>query len=165
MMTITAVLDKSILAIYRNSVVSRTLVLKGGSAIRLFEGDASRMSIDADFSAEDRIDDEKCFFDHIHKAISQAFRNDGLDVIDFKHVRRPAKAKKAFPTTWGGWQCLFKLVPHEFHERSMETQRRNALIPEGSNSSVIEIDVSDGEYCGSKRSKTVIGVKIQCYTT
>ncbi len=163
-MTITEVLKKSILAIYRDPVVARALVLKGGSAIRLFEGDMHRLSIDADFSVENKIDDEKKFFERMHKALSSAFKHDGLDVIDFKAPRRPAKQKLGSPPWWGGWKCVFKLVPHDLHAKSLETRRRNALIPEGSNSTVIEIDVSDGEYCGSKRSKTLQGVKIQCYT-
>lgn len=163
-MTITDVLNKSIVAICRDPIVARTLVLKGGSAIRLFEGDAHRLSIDADFSAEEKIADEKGFFERMHKALSKAFGHDGFDVIDFKAPRRPARQKPGSPPWWGGWKCTFKLVSHDLHDKSLETRRRNALIPEGSNSPVIEIDVSDGEYCGSKRSKMLQGVKVQCYT-
>ncbi|OGV69797.1 MAG: hypothetical protein A2283_13030 [Lentisphaerae bacterium RIFOXYA12_FULL_48_11] len=165
-MTITEVIDQSILAICRDPHVSKAVVLKGGSAIRLFEKDSHRLSIDADFSLEQKLDvnDKDVFFERIRKALSEEFKNKRLIVIDFKATRRPAKPKEGFPLSWGGWECKFKLVSKDFQHETIEVQRRNAMVPEGSNSPIMEIDISDGEYCGSKRSKIISGVKIQGYT-
>jgi hypothetical protein len=164
-MTITEVIDLSILAICRNPHVSKAVVLKGGSAIRLFEKDGHRLSIDADFSLEQNLEnDEDIFFERIEKALSNEFKNKRLIVIDFAANRRPAKPKQGFPLSWGGWECKFKLVSKDFQHKPIEVQRRNAIIPEGSNSPIMEIDISDGEYCGSKRSIMIRGVKVQGYT-
>lgn len=163
-MTITDVLNESIVAVFKAPVASRTLVLKGGSAMRLFENDNQRLSIDADFSLNDAIEDESRFFASIQTSLSDVFGQRELIVIDFRYRRRPLQPKKSFPASWGGWKCSFKLVNKIFRHKTAEVKRKNALIPEGANSSVVDLDISDGEYCGAQRSKTVGGVKIHGYT-
>jgi hypothetical protein len=56
------------------------------------------------------------------------------------------------------------LLSLEFLDLPLEAQRRRALIPEGSNSCIIDIDISEYEYCGAERKKTIRGVVIHGYT-
>ena len=52
-MRIEEVITETIIAIYRDPLLSTRLYLKGGSAMRLFDNLTSRLSIDADFSIVD----------------------------------------------------------------------------------------------------------------
>jgi hypothetical protein len=56
------------------------------------------------------------------------------------------------------------LVDKKHRKKTLETRRRNALIPEGSNSPKIQIDLSENEYCGMSRTKTIHGTKIRAYS-
>jgi hypothetical protein len=138
--------------------------LKGGSAMRLFDNLTSRLSIDADFSVEDIIYDDKMFFAAIKSSVETSFHNLRLYIIDFKIKRKPKNKKKNKPDWWGGWSCEFKLVSHDHRGKSIEAKRRNALIPEGANSSKIIMDISEHEYCGKKRTKNFHGIKILGYS-
>ncbi|MFH0878253.1 MAG: nucleotidyl transferase AbiEii/AbiGii toxin family protein [Lentisphaerota bacterium] len=152
-MKIDKVISETIFAIYRTPEVSQQLFLKGGSAMRLFDHLMSRLSIDADFSMTDRIDHEQRFFSAIKTSVGSAFRRIKLDVIDFKWEQRPRNQGRERPAWWRGWVCQFKLVAFGHRGSSIEVKRRNALIPEGANSSVITIEISEHEYCGRKKDK------------
>ena len=163
-MKIEELLDICIVALFRDQNLAQTLFLKGGSALRIFGDDDSRLSIDVDFSAANPIRDSDKFFRHVHVGLSAELKKHGFAVIDFKSERRPSKPRKGAPENWGGWCCSFKLVEQVRAGEALENQRRRALIPDGANSSVIRLDISEAEYCGSIRSKTVKGVRIQGYT-
>lgn len=51
-MKIDEVITLAIVALYTSPRLSKLLVLKGGGAMRLFDGLDARLSIDADFSVE-----------------------------------------------------------------------------------------------------------------
>jgi len=145
-------------------VLSRLLILKGGCAMRLFDGLDSRLSIDADFSVEGAIDPDSEVFSIMEENLASMFHVDGYGVIDFRAQKRPKKSRPGFPAKWGGWACEFKLVPLEFALRSLEVQRKRALIPMGANSPKITIDLSEFEYCGKRRVRTINGIKIRAYS-
>jgi len=163
-MRIDEVISETIFAIYRTPQVSRRLFLKGGSAMRLFDNLKSRLSIDADFSIVRSIDHERRFFSAIKSSVGKAFRKLKFDVIDFKWEQRPRNRGPERPKWWRGWVCQFKLVAFAHRGSSIEVKRRNALVPEGANSSVITIEISEHEYCGEKRTKTIRGVRILGYS-
>ncbi len=163
-MRIEEVITETIIAIYRDPSLSSRLYLKGGSAMRLFDKLTSRLSIDVDFSIEDTVDKDKDFFTAIKNNIGASFRNLKFDIIDFKWGRKPKTPGREKPDWWGGWECEFKLVPFSHRGKSIETKRRNALVPEGANSSKVIVDVSEHEYCGKSRRKTILGVKILGYS-
>lgn len=163
-MRIEDVIDESILAIFKDRILSRRLVLKGGSAIRMLEHDRSRLSIDADFSVEGSIRSAETYFARMEAALRRAFALDGYSVIDFRATPRPMHRKPQLPRWWKGWLCQFKLVAQTFMALSLEAQRRRALIPDGANSTVIEIEISEHEYCGPDRKRKVRGVVVHGYT-
>lgn len=163
-MKIVDVIDESILAIFRDPVLSRSLVLKGGGAIRLLDHERSRLSLDADFSLRGSITREVAYFSRLERSLSRRFALLGYSVLDFKTRRKPTHRKPDLPRWWSGWLCQFKLVATKYSKLSLETRQRHALIPEGSNSSVIEIEISEHEYCGSERTKKVRGIVVHGYT-
>ena len=162
-MTIDEVIDKSIVAIFLDPELATRLVLKGGAAMRLLDGNATRISIDADFSMTDRIEDQNRFFSRMEDALRAMFRQSGYDVIDFTPTQRPKTLKAGFPKWWRGWLCLFKLVPLQFSNSSEQMKRRNAFIPKGATSPKITIEISEEEYCRAIRHRTIEGVRIHGY--
>jgi len=162
-MKIEEVITQTILAIYSTPSPSKTLFLKGGSAMRLFDNLTSRLSIDADFSVHTDIENESKFFQEFKSSVSARFRKKRFDIIDFEWSRKPEKRRKEFPDWWGGWLCEFKLVSFQHRGKSIEIKRRNALIPDGANSSKIPVEISKHEYCGKRRTKTIQGIKIFGY--
>ncbi len=163
-MSIEEVITETILALYQSSDLANHLFLKGGSALRLFDHQTSRLSIDADFSIESELDDPERFFDTIKSCVESRFERHQLDVIDFKSKKKPKTSPENRPDWWGGWCCEFKLVDQIHSEKTLETRRRHALKPDGANSPKITIDISEHEYCGTHRSKTIGGIKIQGYS-
>jgi predicted nucleotidyltransferase component of viral defense system len=163
-MKIEEVITQTIIAIYSTPLPSKTLFLKGGSAMRLFDNLTSRLSIDADFSVNTDIDNESKFFRDLKSSVGACFRRKGFDIIDFEWNRKPKKIRAKYPDWWGGWLCEFKLVSFKHRGKLIETKRRNALIPDGANSSKVTVEISKHEYCGRKRTKTIQGVKIFGYS-
>lgn len=163
-MTIEEVITEAIVALYRSPAVSDLLLLKGGSAMRLFDGLDSRISIDVDFSIENSIDANHKVFAEMQNHLSETFASHGYEVLDFRAQKRPRRRRPGFPESWGGWACEFKLVNLRHKDHSIETKRRNALIPDGANSPRIALDLSEHEYCGKRRTKTMRGVRVHAYS-
>ena len=163
-MNIEEAINETILAVYQSSDLAKHLFLKGGSALRIFEDQKTRLSIDADFSLKAGLENADHFFDAIHSCIETRFKKLGFDVIDMKPKRKPKKCPANRPEWWGGWACEFKLVDQKHANKTIETRRRNALIPDGANSPKITIDISEHEYCGKHRTKTIDGIPILGYS-
>lgn len=163
-MKIEDVITEVIVAIYRSPTLAKLLILKGGSAMRLFDDQAARLSIDADFSIKDMLAENDPVFREMEQTFDAAFSQRGFDLIDFHAKKKPKKRGEGFPEWWGGWACDFKLVDKKHRDKTEETRRRNALVPEDSNSSKIKIDLSEHEYCGKRRTKTIDGSKVQAYS-
>ena len=163
-MQIEAVIEHAILALYRNPELARRLFLKGGGALRLLEGLDARLSIDADFSLAGAVPDGKAFFEDIHAALNREFDKFDFDVIDFRHVRKPKRRGDHCPDWWGGWTCTFKLAATSTRGLPSDQRRRRALVPVGAKGSIIPLDISEHEYCGSGRITRVRGVNVHGYT-
>ena len=163
-MKIEEVITEVVVAIYGNPTLARLLILKGGSAMRMFDDQTSRISMDADFSIEKELTDADQAFREMENCLTARFATRGFDLIDFKAVKKPKKRRMGFPDWWGGWACEFKLVASEHSTKTLQSQRRNAHIPDGANSPKIQIDLSEHEYCGKQRTKTVHGTKIRAYS-
>lgn len=163
-MTIADVLDRSIIAIFKDHALSKEMVLKGGSAIRLLEHDHTRLSIDADFSIRGTIKDQTTYFASIENAISAEFAQLGFSVLDFVVTQRPKVLKVDMPEWWRGWLCEYKLLAHKYAGLSLEARRRHALIPEGASSPKIAIEISEREYCDSEQVQKIDGVLVHGYT-
>lgn len=163
-MKIEDVIDESVLAVFKDPILAKRLVLKGGSALRMLDHERNRLSIDADFSVQGAITAEATYFSRIERALRRRFKPLGYEVLDFRYTPRPKQRKPELPDWWKGWLCEFKLLALEFRGLSLEAQRRHALIPEGSNSSIIDMEISEYEYCGAERKKTIRGVVVHGYT-
>ncbi len=163
-MNIEKVITETILAMYQSSNLASCLLLKGGSALRLFDHQTSRLSIDADFSIESEVDDPATFFDTVKSCVESRFGHHKLDVIDFKAKKKPKISPENRPDWWGGWGCEFKLVDQTHRKKTHRTRQRNAFVPDGANSPKIMIDISEHEYCGSRRTRTIKGIKILGYS-
>lgn len=162
-MRILEVIEMALVGIFSDPELSRQLVLKGGTAMHLFEKMDERLSTDVDFSSREGLAEAAIFFDRMKQVLTAAYEPSGLDLFDFQYQRRPKESKKR-PQWWGGWACKFKLSPHSDRHLKPEQRRRQALIPEGTPSSIIDIEISDREYVGKPRHKTLHGVKINGYT-
>lgn len=163
-MTIEEVLREVIIAIYSSPRLAKLLILKGGSAMRMFDDLRSRLSFDADFSIEKPLKRVAPVKNEMKKCLTSRFSAHSFDIIDFHFDRRPKAENRDFPAWWGGWRCEFKLVSRKHRGKSLDAKRRFALKPEPSPSPKITIDLSEHEYCGKKRTKTVDGSKIQAYS-
>lgn len=163
-MKIDEVIKETIIAIYSDPAPSINLFLKGGSAMRLFDNLTSRLSIDVDFSIDAAVDDETSFFNDMESKIGKRFCELEFDIIDFNWKKKPRKKSKGQPDWWGGWAFQFKIVSFVHREKTLEARRRNALIPEGANSSKITVEISEHEYCKNGRTKSINGVEILGYS-
>ncbi len=163
-MKIEDVITESIIAIYGSPLLAKLLILKGGSAIRIFDGQNTRLSIDADFSIEGELTDADPVFREMELCLATRFSTHGFELINFKATKKPKKVQQGFPAWWGGWACEFKLVNKKHCNKTLETRRRNALIPAGANSPKIQIDLSEHEYCGKQRTRTIDGTKVRAYS-
>jgi len=163
-MKIDEVIKKTIIAIYSEPKPSVPLFLKGGSAMRLFYGLTSRLSIDVDFSVDKAVEDVSSLFNAMKSKISRRFQELKYEAINFKWTRKPKSKHKDKPDWWGGWSFEFKLVSFDHSDKSIEIKRRNALIPEGANSSKIIVEISEHEYCKNGRTKVINGVTILGYS-
>lgn len=163
-MKIEDVIDESVLAVFQDPFLSRSLVLKGGTALRMLDHERNRLSIDADFSVAGIIREESAYFSRIERALKRRFKPLGYGLLDFRYTPRPKQKKPEMPDWWRGWRCEFKLIAKEFLDLSLEAQRRHAHMPEGSNSTVMLLEISEHEYCGAERKKTIHGIVIHGYT-
>jgi hypothetical protein len=163
-MKIDEAINETIIAIYRDPKPPIPLFLKGGSAIRLFDDLTSRLSIDIDFSVDTAIDDVSSFFNAMKFKISRRFHELQYEAIDLKWMRKPKNKGGNKPDWWGGWSFEFKLVSFVHSDKSVEMKRRNAVIPEGANSSKIIVEISEHEYCKCGRTKVINGISILGYS-
>ena len=163
-MKIEDVITEVVIAIYGSPRLASLLILKGGCAMRMFDEQNARLSIDADFSIKGVLTNADPIFREMEHCFVARFSTFGFDLIDFGAARRPKKHRRDFPEWWGGWACEFKLVDKKHRKKTMETKRRNALIPEGANSPKIQIDLSEHEYCGKQRTKTIHGIRVRAYS-
>jgi predicted nucleotidyltransferase component of viral defense system len=109
-MNIESVISEAIIAIYGSSQLADLLILKGGGAMRMFDQQNTRLSIDADFSIKGALTDPDAVFREMKKCFAARFSMHGFDLIDFRPRRKPKNIQKDFPEWWGGWACEFKLV-------------------------------------------------------
>lgn len=161
MVNIEDVVKETVIGLFSAPVVWDALVLKGGAALRMGEGIESRMSLDIDLSARDQIIDPSHFFAEAVKAIKHRFEPLGYDVVDAKHGTRP---KRPIRDDWRGWEFTFKLSDVEFKGEPLNRRIKSALIPTGSNSSRIMVQISEGEFTDLTKEIKINGVSIKLYS-
>ena len=163
-MNIDEVIRETTIGIFSTKVARDNLVLKGGTGLRLGEGITNRISLDIDLSAKGSILDPERFFQEITKALQKRFNRLKLDVIDPKYSIRPKSRKIREHERWGGWNYTFKLSGQSHRGETPEKRIRQALIPNGSPSQKIEIQISEFEYCAVIDKILLDGVEIHVYS-
>ena len=163
-MTIEQAIREAILAIFSSPPLRRMLYLKGGAALGLMEPGQPRLSLDIDFSTETTIENPEAFFGEMATALQIHFSKLGLDAIDARHIRRPKRPRADRDELWGGWMFSFKLSPHSEARESLGKRIKQAIIPSGSNSSRIEIQLSEHEYCEIIDTINIGDVEINLYS-
>lgn len=158
-------------AIYSDSDLKETLVLKGGNALKLYNI-TDRSSQDLDFSIKESIRYEKeNEGKKLQDLISGAFQQVGFLVVGFEFIEKPKKRKKDLPPFWGGYKISFAIVDTEKYQDKIDLQdpdKMKELSKYGenleNNSKKIEIDLSYDEYVADKKSYDLDGTTIYLYS-
>ena len=158
------IVRKVLVAIYKNEFLSKELYLKGGQALRVAQNLRERLSADSDFSVEGKIKEEDRFFGSLKESIKNELHSDGLYLIDFAFTRKPKIKSDGVPDFWQGWAVEFKMIERSGINLSPERQSASAIVPEGSPSSKITIDISEMEYCGGFEIIKVESVDVRVYS-
>lgn len=158
------VIETCLVALYSRDIFSNNIFLKGGQALRLKENLRGRFSADIDFSTRTRTEDEDVFFDEMKSALAQEFFRHDLCLFDFKFVRRPKKRADNTPDSWSGWAVEFKLIEESKRNLNPTARSVQALIPKGDSSPIIEIDISEYEYCDGVEKMKVKGTLVGVYS-
>ncbi len=124
----------------------------------------SRFSADTDFSVQKAISAHEVFFEVLESALKTEFFRNGYFVFDFFFQRKPKIKKEGAPNFWSGWAVGFKLVLSTSANDSIEQKRREAIIPVGATTSVISLDISEYEYCGSVETIKVKNTDVRVYS-
>jgi predicted nucleotidyltransferase component of viral defense system len=143
------------------------LVLKGGNAIDLLYRLGGRASIDVDFSISNDFSKAELagIQGRIERTLRQTFREQGLEVFDFKLEERPRGLTLDMADFWGGYVVEFKLIDKKRYAEltgNIEALRRNAL-PLGRGTTFL-IDISKHEYTIGKKNLDLDGYRVFVYT-
>ena len=164
-MTIEEVIRESVVALFSNDVLRRTLVLKGGTALFLVQNINTRLSTDIDFSVSGEIVNPDQYFSYVESTLKEHFSKLGFEVFDTGYKKKPREPAISQPKFWAGWCFEFKLISNVLSTRALEHKRRAALIPGGAASSKNEIEISEYEYCDSTEKIELEGSIITSYST
>lgn len=152
-------------ALFADQTLRKTLVLKGGTALHLVSKIDLRLSLDIDFSIPKNIDEPKEYFDNIEKVLADHFSKLGHEVFDAGYSKRPKERADSQPQFWGGWSFEFKLIDKTTTYKDKDEKRRRALVPDGSSSSRIQLEISEWEYVGSTENVKIGGSIVTSYST
>lgn len=165
MITIDHVIETILTAIFSNDLLSGNLFLKGGQSLRIKEKLKNRFSADTDFSTPLKIENNDIFFEELESSLAKSFWGIDLYLFDYKPLRRPKNKKDGTPDFWNGWSIEFKIIESKKRNLPPEILSREAIIPDGSISPKITIDISEYEYCGSvEKIKLNNGVEVKSYS-
>lgn len=165
MITIDETIEIILISIYSNDLLSGSLFLKGGQALRFKEKLINRFSADADFSTPSKLENVNIFFEALHSSLTVEFHNKGYYLFAFSCTKRPKKLKNTTPEFWSGWGVEFKIIEEEKRNLSIDKLNREALIPEGANSPRLTLDISEYEYCGSiEKIKISHNIEVNSYS-
>lgn len=158
------VIETCLVAIYKDNLLNENLYLKGGQYLRVKENIKSRFSVDTDFSYDGKIDDHEVYFETLEKCLALEFHNCGYYLFSFKAVRKPKMKSEDVPDFWQGWGVEFKLIEESKRNLPQEKLDVQALVPQGTTSPKILIDISEYEYCQHTEFVKVNSTEIKTYS-
>ncbi len=153
-------------AMFADDELLEQLVLKGGNAMALVHRVAARASVDLDFSmAGDMPGGAQELSSRAEKALLEVFKENNLQVFDFKLTERPPDITEDMKEFSGGYGIEFKLIPtdvYEVHQAKVEELRKRAInLGQGTK---FLIDISRAEITDEKQTFDFEGYRIYVYS-
>lgn len=91
-------------ALYSDSELVKTLVLKGGNLLDLVFKISTRSSVDVDFSIETEFESVQALRLRMEAALPPTFKQAGYEVFDIKVEERPERLTENLRSFWGGYR-------------------------------------------------------------
>ena len=159
----------SIIAMFSDDYLMDILVLKGGNAIDIVYGIASRSSLDLDFSIATEFNrvEMSLMKSRFEKTLNRVFDEAGYRVFDIKFGERPEDSGPDVPPFWGGYRLEFKLIDKiKYAELENDVQRlRLSAVDVGPGArKTYRIEISKREYCDGKNAKELDDYTVYVYT-
>ncbi|MHC4085828.1 MAG: nucleotidyl transferase AbiEii/AbiGii toxin family protein [Planctomycetota bacterium] len=159
----------SIIAMFSDDDLMDILVLKGGNAIDIVYGIASRSSLDLDFSIATEFNriEMGLMESRFKKALNRVFDEAGYKVFDIKFEERPEDSGPDVPPFWGGYRLEFKLIDKiKYAELENDVQRlRLSAVDVGPGArKTYRIEISKWEFCDGKHVAELDDYTVYVYT-
>lgn len=159
----------SIIAMFSDDDLMDILVLKGGNAIDIVYGIASRSSLDLDFSIATEFNpiEMGLMKSRFEKALNRVFDEAGYRVFDIKFEERPEDSGTDVPQFWGGYRLEFKLIDKIKYaklENDMQRLRLSAVDVGPGTRKTYRIEISKWEYCEGKNAEELDDYTVYVYT-
>ncbi|MGB2806880.1 MAG: nucleotidyl transferase AbiEii/AbiGii toxin family protein [Sedimentisphaerales bacterium] len=159
----------SIIAMFSDDYLMDILVLKGGNAIDIVYGIASRSSLDLDFSIATEFNpiEMSSIKSRFEKALNRVFDESGYKIFDIKFGERPEDSGPDVPPFWGGYRLEFKLIDKtKYVELENDVQRlRLSAVDVGPGArKTYRIEISKWEYCDGKNAEELDDYTVYVYT-
>lgn len=128
---------------------------------------ANRASLDLDFSIDTSDGIPEDLEDRLRTSITNVFRDEGYQVIDWKFNHQPKNLDADRATFWGGYSVEFKIIDL----KSYKEYKGSPLLLSARAASLVaqrkkfEIDISNFEYCREpRRAEEIEGYTIYVYS-
>src|SRR5262245_41088147 len=94
---------RTVVALFSNTHLRSTLVLKGGNLLDIAFNVSNRSSLDLDFSIEGEFEDLDQIRDECEAALKPAFEVEGYIVFDVRIRELPPQVSDDLKDFWGGY--------------------------------------------------------------
>jgi len=157
--------ETSIKALFSDDDLMDTFVLKGGTALELYNlHDRASIDIDVSMSKDFKIEDIKPKLESI---FIDTFKLENYHLFDFNMFMRPGKENFKQGHFWGGYCIEFKVIDLDKKKGlkdDINELRKNAEVVSTNNGKKYKIDISKYEYCEIKKEMDLDGYSIYVYT-
>ena len=159
----------AIIAMFSDDDLMDILVLKGGNAIDIVYGIASRSSLDLDFSIATEFNpvEMDLMKSRFEKALNRVFDEAGYKVFDIRFGERPEDSGTDVPQFWGGYRLEFKLIDKiKYAELENDVQRLRLSAEDVGPGArkTYRIEISKWEYCDGKNAEELDDYTVYVYT-
>lgn len=163
--TLQKIKKTSIKALFSDDDLMDTFVLKGGTALELYElHDRASIDIDVSMSRDFNLDEIK---PKLERIFIETFELENYYLFDFKMSMRPGKENMKQGHFWGGYCIEFKVIDIDKKnglKDDINELRKNAEVVDANNGKKYKIDISKYEYCEIKEEMDLEGYSIYVYT-
>lgn len=163
--TLQNIKQTSIKALFSDDDLMHEFVLKGGTALELYNLN-DRASIDIDVSMSKDFDLSE-IRPKLEEVFIETFELENYYLFDFKMFMKPRKENFKQGYFWGGYCIEFKVIDIDKKSRlkdDINELRKNAEVVSANNGKTYKIDISKYEYCSKKEEMDLDGYSIYVYT-